>query len=128
MSVGRYTLLVLALVTVSVALAWPLLIARLSAGERGAAVAGMLIAVTNALVAYFLVHWSDGRSNRVFFRAVVGGMLGRLTFMLASVLAAVLWLRLPLLPLVFALLGYFTAFLALEVAVVSRRRIASPAA
>jgi hypothetical protein len=128
MSVGRYALLLLALVTGSVAVAWPLLLSRLSAGERAAAGAGMLIAVTNALVAYALVHWSERRSNRLFFRAVLGGMLGRMTFMLAAVLGSVRLLRLPLLPLVFALLGYFTAFLALEVAIVSRRRIASPAA
>ena len=128
MSVGRYALLMLAFVTGTVAVAWPLLLSRLSAVERAAAAAGTLIAVSNALVAYFLVHWSEGRSNRLFFRAVLGGMLGRMTFMLAAVLASVLWLRLPLLPLVFALLGYFTAFLALEVAIVSRRRIASPAA
>jgi hypothetical protein len=127
MSVGRYALLLLAFVTGSLALAWPLLLARSSFAEQAAAVIGMLIAVTNGLAAYVLVRWSEGRSNRLFFRAVLGGMLGRMTFMLAAVLAAVLWLHLPLLPLVFALLAYFVAFLGLELAIVSRRRIPAPA-
>jgi hypothetical protein len=127
MSVGRYALLLLAFVTGSLALAWPLLLARLSFAEQAAALTGTLIAVANALAAYVLVRWSEGRSNRLFFRAVLGGMLGRMTFMLATVLAAVLWLRFPLLPLAFALLAYFAAFLGLELAIVSRRRIPAPA-
>jgi hypothetical protein len=127
MSVGRYALLLLGLVSGSLALAWPLVRSRLSSGQRAAAAAGVLIAAANALAAYFLVRWSEGRSNRLFFRAVLGGMLARMTFMLAAVLASVLWLRLPLLPLVFALLAYFVAFLALEMAVVSGRRIPAAA-
>jgi hypothetical protein len=126
MSVGRYALLLLGLVTGSLALAWPLMLSHLSSGEQAAAITGMLIAVANALAAYVLVRWSEGRSTRAFFRAVLGGMLGRMTVMLAAVLAAVLWAKLPLLPLVFAMLGYFVAFLGLELAVVSRRRVPAP--
>src|SRR5437867_9126574 len=104
--------------TASLAAVWPVAIAPLAPRARWAVAAGAAIAVINALAAYVLILWSEGRSTRVFFRAVLGGMLGRMTFMLAAVLGAVLGLRLPLVPLVLSLLAYFVAFLALEMAVV----------
>jgi hypothetical protein len=88
---------------------------------RWAAVLGAALAAANTLLAYFLVLWSSGRPPRVFLRAILGGMVGRMAVMLAAVVAAVLWLDLPRTPLITSLLAYFAFFLVLELAVVHRR-------
>jgi hypothetical protein len=75
----------------------------------------------NALLAYSLVVWSEGRSTTAFFRAVFGGMAGRMALMLGAVLLAVLLLDLPKVPLAASLLSYFVVLLVLELAVVHKR-------
>jgi len=99
---------------------------RLSPLDVAAAAVGAVIAAGNSIAAYWLVAWSAGRSNAWFFRAILGGMLARMTFMLAAVVAGVLAFGLPRLPLIFSLLAYFVALLAFELTVVSRR-LAGPA-
>lgn len=126
MSLGRYALLVLALVGGTLAAAWPLLLRGLDARGRWAAVCGGGLAAVNALLAYFLVDWSARRSTAVFFRAILGGMVGRMALMLAAVLVAVLLFDLPAVPLAVSLLGYFVVLLAIELAVVHRRPVALP--
>jgi len=116
---GRYALVVLAIVGGTLALLWPVL--PLDARGRGAAACGAALAAVNALAAYFLVVWSEGRSSPAFFRAVLGGMAGRMAFMLAAVVAAVLLLDLPKVPLATSLLGYFVVLLVLELTIVHNR-------
>jgi len=118
-TLGRYALVVLVLVGGTLALLSTLL--PLDAPTRWAAVYGGALAAANALVAYFLVVWSEGRSTAVFLRAVLGGMAGRMALMLAAVMAAVLLLDLPKVPLVASLLGYFVVLLVLELTVVHKR-------
>jgi hypothetical protein len=115
----RYTLVVLAIVGGSLALLWPVL--PLDGDGRRAALFGAALASVNALAAYFLVLWSEGRSTATFFRAVLGGMAGRMALMLAAVLAGVLLLDLPKVPLAISLLAYFVLLLVLELALVHRR-------
>jgi hypothetical protein len=79
-------------------------------------------------VAYGLVIWSSGRSTGAFMRAILGGMVGRMAVLLAAVVAAVLWLELPKLPLALSLLAYFVVFLVLELSVVHRRTTPHPEA
>src|SRR5262249_55228397 len=93
----------------------------MDASARWATVFGGGLAAANALVAYFLVVWSETRPTADFLRAVLGGMVGRLAVMVAAVLVAVLVLDLPRLPLVVSLLGYFVVLLAFELAVVHKR-------
>lgn len=119
MTLGRYALVVLAIVGGTLALLWPFL--PLDARGRWAAACGAALAAINALVAYFLVVWSEGRSTAAFFRAVFGGMAGRMAMLLAAVLVAVLLLDLPKVPLAMSLLGYFVVLLVLELAVVHKR-------
>jgi hypothetical protein len=114
---ARYTAVVLGAVGASLCAAWPFL-----PGEsRRAVLTGALLAAANTICAYFLARWSAGRSNQAFFTAVLGGMLARMTVLLGALLLGVLVVGLPKLPLTFALLGYFVAFLVLELAVLSRR-------
>ena len=119
MTLGRYALVVLLLVGGTLALLATLL--PLDASARWATVFGGGLAAANALVAYVLVLWSEGRPTAEFLRAVLGGMVGRLAVMLAAVLAGVLVLDLPRVPLAVSLLAYFVVLLAFELAVVHKR-------
>ena len=117
MTLARYTAVVLGAVGASLGAIWPLL----AVAARPAVLTGALLAAVNTVCAYSLALWSAGRSNNAFFVAVLGGMLARMTVVLAAVLVGVLVLGLPKVPLTFALLAYFVAFLVLELAVISRR-------
>jgi hypothetical protein len=114
---ARYTAVVLGAAFASLCAAWP----ALPAETRPAVLTGALLAAVNTICAYFLALWSVGRSNNAFFVAVLGGMLARMTVLLGAVVLGVLVVGLPKLPLTFALLAYFVAFLVLELAVLSRR-------
>ncbi len=128
MSFARYALLVLAIVGGSLGLLWPLVLRGLEPRARWAACAGSALAAFNTLVAYALVVWSQSRSTTVFFRAVLGGMVGRLGVMLAAVVAGILLLGLPKLPLTLSLLSYFVLFLVLELTQAHRRTSVQPEA
>lgn len=119
MTLGRYALVVLVLVGGTLALLSTLL--PLDSPTRWAAVYGGAVAAANALAAYFLVLWSETRPTSDFFRAVLGGMVGRLAVMLGAVILAVVFLDLPRVPLAVSLLGYFVVLLAFELAVVHKR-------
>jgi hypothetical protein len=119
LSLGRYALIVLGVVCGSLALSLPLL--RLDRRAGLAAILGGALAAVNTVAAYGLVLWSERRSHVTFFRAVLGGTLGRMLALLGAVVAAILLLELPRLPLVVSLLSYFVLFLALELLMVHRR-------
>jgi hypothetical protein len=121
MSVGRYAGIVALVMVVTLAALILGLGSRLAADDVTALLVGSGIAAANSIAAYWLVVWSAGRSNVWFFRAILGGMLARMTFMLAVVVAGILLFGLPRLPLVFSLLAYFVALLVFELVVVSRR-------
>ena len=111
--------MVTAVAVATLALAWPLA-DRL--GPRGwtAVAVGAVLAVLNTLAAYRLVVWSAGKPTVTFFRAILGGMLARMTVLLLAVVAAIRGADLPAVPLVVSLLGHFVAFLVLETAILSR--------
>jgi hypothetical protein len=119
-SLARYTLIVLTTVLGSLAALWPFL-AGLGEAGRAAALFGGLLAGANTLIAYGLVLWSERRSTQVFLGAVLGGMVGRMALMLVAVVAGVLLLGLPRVPLAVSLLAYFVAFLVLEIAILQRK-------
>lgn len=121
MSLGRYALVVLAVVGGSLGALWPAWLQGLPPGVGWATVLGGALAAVNTLLAHFLVLWSSGRSTKLFLRAILGGMVGRMALMLAAVVAAVLWFGLPQTPLAVSLLAYFVFFLVLEIAIVHRR-------
>src|SRR5262245_27282413 len=74
-TLGRYAFTVLLLVAGTLALLAALL--PLDAPSRRAIVFGGALAALNALVAYYLVLWSERRPTADFLRAVLGGMVGR---------------------------------------------------
>ena len=123
MSFGRYAALVLAVVAVSLGALWALLAEE----SRAAALFGAGLAAVNTLAAYALVLWAAGRSTNAFLGAVLGGMVGRMGVMLAAVVAAVLFLGLPKVPLAVSLLAYFVLFLVFELTILQRRTSAAEA-
>jgi hypothetical protein len=120
-SLGRYTLIVVAALALGLGLAWPLGLRGLDARARWAALLGGVLAAVNTLAAYGLVSWSIGRSTNAFLGAVLGGMVGRMGLMLIAVVAAVLALGLPKVPLAISLLSYFVVFLIMELALLHKR-------
>ena len=120
MSLARYSILVFAVAVATFALAWAVALRRADAPTRWAAAFGGALAIANTLAAHALVRWSSRRSTNAFLGAVLGGMVGRMALMLAAVVAGVLWLGLPKLPLAIALLSYFVLFLIMELSILHR--------
>lgn len=118
MSLPRYSILVLAVVTVTLAIALSLIPSE--APVRTAMAFGAALATLNTLAAHALVEWSRGQSTKLFLGALLGGMAGRMALMLAVVTLGVLGLGLPRLPLVVSLLVYFVLFLIVELTVQHR--------
>ena len=127
MSLLRYTIFVLCVAAATSALAWGVALRRADAPTRWAVAFGGALAVANTLAAHALVLWSSRRSTNVFLGAVLGGMVGRMGLMLAAVVAGILLLGLPKLPLVVSLLSYFVLFLVMELSILHRRTSAAPA-
>jgi hypothetical protein len=121
LSFGRYALIVAAMLGASLGALVLLFGARMDPATRNAALVGALLAGANTLLAYFLVVWSQPRSTHTFLAAVLGGMVGRMGLLLAAVVAAVLVLGLPKVPLAVSLLSYFVVFLAFELTLLHRR-------
>ncbi len=128
MSLLRYSVLVLGIALATFAMAWAAALRRADDPTRWAAAFGASVAIANTIVAHALVRWSFRRSTNAFLGAVLGGMVGRMGLMLAAVLAGVLWLGLPKLPLVGSLLPYFVLFLVVELSVLHRQTGAGAAA
>jgi hypothetical protein len=120
-SLGNYSILVLAVVLVTLGPLWPLTVRRLDAPARWAVAFGSAIAVLNTIVAYALIRWSATRPTVAFLRALLGGMALRIAVMLAALVTGLRLLGLPQLPLAAALLAYFVVFLALELLILQRR-------
>jgi len=127
LSLLRYTILVLCVAAATSTLAWGVALRRADAPTRWAVAFGGALAVANTLAAHGLVLWSSRRSTNAFLGAVLGGMVGRMGLMLVAVVAGVLLLGLPKLPLAVSLLSYFVLFLVMELSILHRRTSAAPA-
>ena len=117
MSLERYAFIVLGVVAATLAAVWPVV----SADARAAVLFGAALSSGNTVLAYFLTVWSITRPPNVFLGVVLGGMVVRMVMMLLAVVAAVLGLGLPALPLTVSLLAYFVGFLVFELTVLHRR-------
>lgn len=127
MTLGKYTMLVLGVVAAAAVVVVPLALRDLDASARAALAYGTALAVLNTLAAHALVVWSDGRPTQAFLRAVLGGMLGRMAAVLVAVVAGVLVLDLPKVPLALALLFFFVVFLVMELSILHRRTASTAA-
>ena len=121
MSLVRYSILVTSLAAATFGLAWAVALRRSEGPTRWAVAYGAGLALANTLAAHGLVLWSARRSTNAFLGAVLGGMVGRMVLLLAAVVAGVLLLGLPKLPLAGSLLSYFVLFLIMELSVLHHR-------
>jgi hypothetical protein len=121
LSLLRYSILVTGVAVATFAVAWAIALRRVEAPVRGAAAFGAALALANTVLAHALVLWSSRRSTNAFLGAVLGGMVGRMALMLGAVVAGVLLLGLPKLPLAASLLSYFVLFLVMELTILHRR-------
>ncbi len=121
MSIARYSLIVCAVSAGTLAGLFALM--SLERAARLAMSAGALIASVNAVAAYGLAVSSLRRSTGFFLGAILGGMVGRMAFMLAGAVAAISWVGLPRTPFVLSLLAYFSLFLAAELVVLQRMTV-----
>lgn len=121
MSLLRYSILVTGVAAATLALAWAVALRRAEAPLRAAVAFGAALAVANTVAAHALVVWSKRRSTNAFLAAVLGGMVGRMALLLAAVVAGVLLLGLPKLPLAVSLLSYFVLFLVMELTILHRQ-------
>jgi hypothetical protein len=128
LSLGKYALLVTGVAASLWAIAWLLGLRRLDVASRWAALYGSTLAVLNTILAHFLVQWSARRSTNVFLGAVLGGMVGRMAILLLAVVAGIVLLGLPRLPLAVSLLSYFVLFLVMEITILHRHTPALPGA
>lgn len=126
MSLKRYALIVLLIVSGSLLLLLPALSGVLDASGRIATLLGGTLAALNTLLAYFLLDWSEKRPTNVFLSAVLGGMVARMALMLAAVVGAVTYFGLPKVPLAVSLLSYFVLFLIFELRVLQKRTTPAP--
>jgi hypothetical protein len=92
------------------------------AAQRAAALYGAGVATLNALGAFAVMRWAEGRPTAAFLTAVLGGMGVRMVGVLLAVLLAVLVFDLPRLALAASLLGHFAVFLVLEMIAVQAAR------
>jgi hypothetical protein len=112
----------------SLAIAWPLGLRRLDPATGWAALYGAALAVINSIAAHFFVLWSERRSTNVFLGTVLGGMVGRMAVLLIAVVAGIVLLGLPRVPLAVSLLSYFVLFLVMEITILHRRTSPLPEA
>ena len=112
----------------SLAIAWPLGLRGLDPASGWATLYGATLAVINSIAAHFFVLWSERRSTNVFLGTVLGGMVGRMAVLLVAVVAGILLLGLPRVPLAISLLSYFVLFLVMEITILHRRTSPLPEA
>jgi hypothetical protein len=126
LSLSRYTFVVSAVAASSLLFVWDRGPFRLDAEGRWAVLYGVALAALNAVCAYSLVLWSEGRPTTAFLRAILWGTLGRMVALLAAVAVGLLAFDLPKVPLVVSLLSYFLLFFVMHTTIVHRRAPAAP--
>lgn len=85
-----------------------------------AAGAGAALATANVLAGYLAIHYSAGRSQSTFLKAVLGGMAIRMGVMLVTVIVLVKVFHLLAWVLVVSLFGCYAVYLVLEVLFVQK--------
>lgn len=113
--IARYAATAVLLVAVVAAAGGWLLRDRLPAGTLRALALGGALATAGAVGGMALVAWSFRRSQRVFFAALVAGMLGRLFLYGAVLVYVALGTTVDATATAAGLLGFYVLLLALEV-------------
>lgn len=103
-----------------------LLVAAIPATRAGidtllAVIVGALLSTANVMAGFFAIEYSFDKSHATFLKAVVGGMGIRLVAALAVLAALLRFTQLPAVALVASVLGFYLAFLIIEVLYIQRK-------
>jgi hypothetical protein len=82
---------------------------------------GAGISLINVLIGYFLIQYSIDKPNKVFFKAVIGGLVIRLFFIGIVLICLVKVFKINILGLVISLFFYYFLFLVLEIMYLNKR-------
>ncbi|MER3523333.1 MAG: hypothetical protein C4326_04530 [Ignavibacteria bacterium] len=107
-------------------LAVGLLVTAIPASREGsdtllAVIVGALLSTANVLAGFFAIEYSFDKSHATFLKAVLGGMGIRMVAMLAILVALLRFAHLPAVVLVASVLGFYLAFLIVEVLYIQRK-------
>jgi len=110
----------LVLLAGTVLLAYPL--ARLATRETIlAVVAGALLSTINVLLGFLAIEYSFEKSYTTFMKAVLGGMVARMTIMLGAMVALILLFHMDAVALTVSMLGFYLIYLVMEVQYVQKK-------
>jgi hypothetical protein len=110
----------LVLLAGTVLLAYPL--ARLATRETIlAVVAGALLSTINVLLGFLAIEYSFEKSYTAFMKAVLGGMVARMTIMLGAMVALILLFHVDAVALTVSMLGFYLIYLVMEVQYVQKK-------
>lgn len=76
---------------------------------------GCFLSVINVLAGYFIVSYSFKKSNKIFLKAVIGGILGRLFFIGAIMVILIKFFNIEIIGFIISMLFYYFIFLSLEI-------------
>jgi hypothetical protein len=94
-----------------------------SAEITRAAAMGALLSTINVLAGYIAIEYSFAKSYNAFLKAVLGGMVLRLAFVLIALLFLIKVFEVHTVSLVTSLLGFYVIFLILEVLFIQKKVI-----
>jgi hypothetical protein len=85
------------------------------------AVVGAFLSTVNVLLGFLTVEFAFEKSYTTFLKAVLGGMGIRMVLMLGALVVLILVVRLHALALTISVLGFYLAYLVLEILFLQRR-------
>ena len=110
----------LVLLVAAVLLAYPL--ARLATRETiVAAVSGVALSTINVLLGYLAIEYSFEKSYTTFVKAILGGMVARMMFMLGAMVALILVFHVNAVALTVSMLGFYLVYLVMEVQYIQKK-------
>jgi hypothetical protein len=82
---------------------------------------GASVSIINVLIGNYLIHYAINKPNRVFFKAIIGGLAVRLFFIGIALVCMVKVFKINILGLVISLFFYYFLFLVLEIMYLNKR-------
>ena len=90
--------------------------ARYGSAEVIAAIsAGAALSTANAVLGFLAIEYAFGKSSMTFLKIVLGGMGVRMVMMLGIMLALILVLGVPAVPLTVSVLVFYVVYLVFEI-------------
>jgi hypothetical protein len=82
---------------------------------------GSLISIVSVFIGYGLIVYSTDKPNKVFFKAIFGGMIVRMVFIGVAILCLIKIFNMNMYGLIASLFFYYFLFLTLEILFLNRK-------